>query len=193
MLFKQERLLINSSVNNFDASQFDLDLVFLDNELFPTNSLNLFDNAVISEAGGERIFESTAATDPNNFAEAVSRLTDASGEFIRLVLAEDEIGGLAEQRGTSEFFFFFNGSFPSPNLSSASELASATIDRFKLEVKEFSLSPTGSAGPLAPVHLMAEFTIYGTIIPEPSTIWLFVCGLATLSSQLLRRRRPQLA
>lgn len=187
ILFQYEQLLINSSVNNFDATQFDLDFVFLDNQLFPTNPLSLFDDAVISVVGGNRVFESTA-TDPN-FSSAVNRFTDASAEFLRLVLTEDEPGGLAEQRGTGENIFFLNGNFPNPILFAQSQLASATIERFQLEVTEFSLSPTGSAGPEAPIHLLAEFTIYGTPIPEPSTIWLLGCGLATLGPRLLRRRR----
>jgi len=198
MLFKHEQLLIDNSENNLIATQFDLDIVFLDNELFPNNLMRLFDDAEISTTGGETVFESTAANNPN-FADAVALLTDTNyGEFIRITLAEKEGNGLTATRGWMESIFFLNGNFPNPNLFTQSQLANATIDRFKLEVKEFSLSPTGSAGPTAPIHLLAEFSVYGTLntepIPEPSAGWLFLCGLAILSLLLPHRpRRPQLA
>jgi len=182
ILFVQNQLLISNSENNFTATQFDLDIVFLDNQLFPTNLVRLFDSAIISVTGGVRIFESTAATD-SNFAEAVLRLTGAPGEFIQTVLTEDQVGGLSESRGTNINTFFLFGNFPNPSVSNRLQLANATIDRFQLEVKEFDLSPTGSTGPTAPVNFLAEFTIYGTLVPEPSTGLLAFTALAVLAAK----------
>ncbi len=182
-------LTVSSSVNNFDNDQLDVDLVFADDQLNPTNLIRLFDDLVISPASLNQEFIKTPS-DPG-FDEVVARLTDASQEFIRIFLTEDEPGGVSEKRGWSESDFFLHGT-----PANAPDLVNSTIESISLRVDQFTLAPSGPTAPLSvgdPLNVQLFFTINGTSIPEPTAIWLLGCGIATLSLLLFTRRRPQLA
>lgn len=183
MLFERP-LKFNTSVNNFDIDELDFDLVLMDDILNPTNSTTLFDDVVIMPSNQGDSIERTIVTDPN-FSDAVARLQDSLNEDIRYIVTENEAGGLAEKRGGSESSFFL---FGSP--ANAPLLATATIDKFTLRVDKFP----ELAGQTAPVEIELQFQIYGTVVPEPSTGWIFVAGLGTFGFWFFNRRHwPLLA
>lgn len=183
MLFERE-LKFNTSVNNFDIDELDFDLVLMDDILSPTSSSTLFDDLVITPSHEGHEFDRTIVNDPG-FSDAVARLQDSLNENIRYIVTENELGGLSEKRGGSESSFFLFG-----KPTNAPLMASATIDQFTLKVIEFP----ELAGQTAPVEIELQLQIFGTVVPEPSTGWLFAAGIGTLGILLFnRRRRPLLA
>jgi len=190
ILFTRQ-LNVDRETHNFDINTFDLDIGFSDEAFAPTNFAWLFDDLIISPSNIGDTFVATA-TDPA-FLTAVERLEDSTNGFIHTYLTEAEDGGLTESQSSPESTFFL---FGSP--TSLPDPAESTITSFSLRIDEFILLPSGPLGANDQLDLTLTFTIYGTLdtepVPEPSTGWLFVCGLATLSSRLLiRRRSPQLA
>jgi len=178
-LLFQRSLSVNRSVNIFDTDTFDLDLR-LGNRFFnPTNPILLFDDLSITPADVGATFEATIDSDAA-FLTAIDRLTDPQDEFISILFTEDQPSGLREQRGWSERFFFLS----SP--TSFSEISSAAIRSITLTVDQFNLVPAGTpvSPPGLPVDLMLTLSIFA--VPEPTTVWLLMAGLVTLST--MRRR-----
>ena len=182
-------LTVSSNVNNFDTDQLDVDLVFADNQLNPTNLIRLFDDLIVTPSSLNQEFTKTPS-DPD-FAEAVNRLTDTSQEFIRIFLTEDQPGGVSEKRGWSESDFFLHGT-----PANAPDLANSTIESIGLRVDQFHLAPSGPTAPLSvgdPLYVQFSFTLNGTSVPEPSAIWLSMFGIAALGLLFFTRRRPKQA
>jgi len=178
-LLFQRNLSVNRSVNIFDTDTFDLDLRFGDQFFTPTNPISLFDNLSITPEDVGSTFEATVDND-DAFLMVLERLTDLQNDFITVLFTEAQPEGLQEQRGWSEAFFFLN----SP--TSFSGISSSAIRSITLTVDQFNLVPAGvTTSPFSPpVDLMLTLNIFGG--PEPTTVWLLMAGLITLSR--VRRR-----
>ena len=186
----QRELKFNTNVNNFDTNQLDFKLVFSDSLINPTNAVTLYDDLIIEpDDEGMVGFESTALTDPA-FSTVVGRLQDSLDENIRYIVTEDELGGLSEKRGGSESNFFLFG-----DPTNAPQLAEATIDKFLLRVDQFPFIVSGAVpaegveAVVEPLEIVLELTIFGTLVPEPTTGWLFASGIVTLGLSLFSRQR----
>jgi len=186
ILFERS-LVVDRSVNIFTTSQFDVELVFGDSFLAPSNPVKLFDGLAITPADVGQMYEANAASDPA-FSQVAGRLTDGLDHFIRLVMAETA-SGRAEQRGWRESGFFLgHGSTEDP------DLAGARIDAVQLQVDSFRLAAGGSSSnsvSAPPVELLMTFTVIG--VPEPSSLALSAAGLAIVLRSVYtvagRRRR----
>ncbi len=188
LLFQRE-ISVNRSMNIFDTDQFDLDLNFGNDFFAPTNNVKLFDSLVISPGNVGTTYDTTSTSD-SAFSTVAGRLTDSLNEFIKVSLTEDQAGGLTEQRGWAENFFFGHSSPP--------DLAGATVDRVSLHIDAFSLlSAASDEGPAALVaqplsdgqefELMFTVSIFG--IPEPAAAQLLLVGLMVLGLPSFCRRR----
>ena len=169
-----ERVIgINRDPNIFSTDRFDLDLSFGDSYFSPSNPVVLFDDTVITPADESSTLEVTSA-DPG-FAEAVARLTDGDNEFVHLTMTEDVENGRMEQRGWQENFFFLG-------LSSQDmpDLAGSALQSISLHIDQFHLNGSAPSGPDPPVDLQLTISFVGAPIPEPLSLWLLLCGIATL-------------
>ncbi|MCA9230174.1 MAG: hypothetical protein KDA57_05960 [Planctomycetales bacterium] len=181
-------LVINNSVNNFDTDQLDVDIVFADSQLNPTDPVSLFDDVVIDATSINQVFTRTASS--ANLAAAALRLQDGLNQFIRILLTENKPGGLSEKRGWSESEFFLHGT-----PVNAPDLPLATIDSIEIRVDQFQAVPRSAAaaavpgGSGNPLNVQLQFSLFGTIVPEPSSGWLSVAGVAILSLLFFCRRR----
>ena len=175
-ILHERSLLVDRSVNIFESRQFDLDLVFGDSFLAPSNAASLFDPLQISPDDAGRLFVARDRTDAS-FATVVERLTDGRNEFVRLVLTENS-SGRAEQRGWAESDFFF---FPPAN----PDLSGRSIESIGLTVDKFRLTSTDSSGPA--VELRLTLSVEG-VIPEPSGLTLGLAALVFWRPNNQRRR-----
>ena len=185
LLFERE-ISVNRSVNIFDTDQFDLDLTFGDDFFNPTNAVTLFDDLIVSPADTGSSFEASATNDPG-FLGAANRVTDASNEFVNVSLSEDQPGGLTEQRGWQESFFFGNVAPGTPP-----DLAGEEVTMVKLRINSFTLLAGSSGGESSltvegqPVDLNATLSIFG--IPEPECVCLLCVALTMLGARASRVR-----
>ena len=190
ILLFQRGVSVNRSVNIFDTDQFDLDLIFGDDFFDPNNPVTLFDSLVISPADVGATYDATSASDPNNFSTVAGRLTDALNEIINASVTENQVGGLSEQRGWPENFFFGHSSPP--------DLARTTVDRVSLHIDAFTLLPGApDEGPAALVaqplangqEFDLEFTVLIYGVPEPAAAQLLLVGLMVLGLTSFCRRQ----
>ena len=189
MILFTRAISVNRSVNIFDTNQFDLDLNFGNNFFTPSNGVTLFDDLVITPADVGATFDATPTSDPS-FALAAERVTDSLNEFIKVSLKENQVGGLSEQRGWPENFFFGHvAPFSPPDLSGM------RVDRVSLHIDKFTfLTNPPSGGPAAlaaqPLTNGQQFDLVFTLsmftVPEPSAAWLLLVGLAALGLKTAR-------
>jgi len=185
ILFERS-LMVDRSVNIFTTSQFDVDLVFGDAFLAPSNPVKLFDGLSITPANVGQAYVADASSDPA-FAQVAGRITDGLDHFIRLVMSETA-SGRAEQRGWRESgFFLAHGSTEAPDLKGA------RIDAIELHVDGFRLASgasPASAATTAPVELLLTLSVMG--VPEPSSLAQAAAGLAMVAGSVYtvaRKRR----
>ncbi len=182
---------VNRSVNIFDTNQFDLDLNFGNDFFSPTNGVTLFDDLVVTPANVGSTYDATSTSDPN-FPEVAVRITDGLNQFIKVMLTENQLGGLSEQRGWPENFFFGHVAPLAPP-----DLLGMQVDRVSLHIDSFTFSSSPPGG--GPSALVAEpltsgqqFDLVFTLsvysaVPEPAACWLLFTGLVALG---LRTARP---
>ena len=188
MLLFQQLVNINRSSNPFDTDQFDLDLNFGDDFFAPTNGATLFDDLVISPDEVGATYDATQASDPNNFATVADRVTDGLNEIIKVSLREHQVGGLAEQRGWQEDFFFGHPTPPGPP-----DLAGNTVVRVSLRVDAFTFVSSAIGSGVAPLVTGQPFDVDLTlsfyVVPEPAAGGLLLFGLMALGAPAFGRRR----
>ena len=186
ILLYQRTIDLNRSVNIFDTSSFDLDIVLGDNQFAPSNPLTLFDSLVISPNDVGTILEASIESN-SDFASAAGRLTDAINEYINVSITEDQTNGLTEQRIWQENRFFQQSVPINPPDLSGQQLTMlrVSIDSFNLETLENEEATLANeeATSVPPVELVLTLSFFGAI-PEPSTLCLIAVGLfSTLMSQ----------
>ena len=181
------QLNVDRQTHLFDVNSFDLDIGFSDAPFAPSNFAWLFDDLVISPSNVGDTFVASEGTDPV-FLTAVERFEDNTNGYIHTYLTEDEPGGLTESQSPTENNFILLGT---PN--SLPDPSEATITSFSLHIDEFVLLPSGPAGVDDQLDLTLTFTIHGTLetetVPEPSSGWLFLSGLAMLGLLMMHRPR----
>jgi len=177
-LIFQKVVNLNTSAMKFDIDQFDLDLIFGDDFFAPTNPVILFEGLVISPSDVGTTYDATAATDPNNFPAAVIRLTDGLNEFVAIRMREDQVGGMLEQRGAEESFFYNHPTPPGPP-----DFVGSAVSRVSLHLDKFIFSPDADT----PFDVDVTLSIFE--IPEPVSAPLLVCGLMVVGVVPLRRRK----
>jgi hypothetical protein len=181
---------VNRSVNIFDTNQFDLDLNFGDDFFAPTNGVTLFDDLLVTPANVGLTYDATSTSDPN-FPEVAVRVTDGLNQFVKVMLTENQVGGLSEQRGWPENFFFGHVAPLAPP-----DLLGMQVDRVSLHIDSFTFVSTPSGG--GPSALLAQpltseqqFDLVFTLsvfsaVPEPATCWLLLAGLVTMGLKSAR-------
>jgi len=189
-LLFQRAINVDHNPNIFDTNQFDLDLIFGDDYFTPTNGVTLFDSLVISPANVGSSYDATSANDPA-FATVAGRITDALNEIIKVALTEDQTGGISEQRGWAENFFFGN---VAPSLPP--DLAGFVIERVELHIDSFvflSKAPSGSSSTLtAEMPFDLDFTVSIYAVPEPAA-WTLLVGLTAMGFARCRRQQAAIA
>jgi hypothetical protein len=184
----QRSLLIDRSINIFTTSEFDLNFVFADALLAPTDPVILFSGLTLSPADVGRTFVADAKTD-RAFADAALRITDSLDQFVQIILTEAS-SGRAEKRGFRARGFFSVGATTGPP-----DLVGSVIDSITLSIDKFILTPAASLPALgsdAPVQLQMTFTVMAAdapaAVPEPSSL-LAWAGLGIASVIAVRATR----
>ena len=177
VLFERS-LTVDRSSNIFKTDQFDLAMVLGNSFFSPTNGVTLFGGSKVTPADVGRVFEATAASEPN-FPTAVQRLTDSLNEYVRLDLTE-RASGRAEKRGWQE-----RGFFTGIATADSPDLAGSLITALRLRVDGFTLIPAGAGATLAaagpPMNLSLTFSVMG--VPEPTALGLGPAGLAAFAAR----------
>jgi hypothetical protein len=179
---------VNRSVNIFDTDQFDLDLNFGDDFVAPTNGVTLFDTVVVTPASVGATYDATPTSDPNSFPEVALRVTDGLNQYVKVMLTEDHVDGLSEQRGWQENFFF--GHLAPP------DLMGMQVDRVSLQIDKFTILPNPSSGGTSalvaqPLTSEQQFDLVFTLsvysaVPEPAVCSLLFAGLVALGLRTTR-------
>lgn len=171
-LLYQRTVSVNRSANIFSTDQFDLDLVFGNNQFSPTNGVTLFDSLVVSPADVGTTFSADADSD-SSFGMASGRVTDALNEYMNLSLTEDLSGGLTEQRIWQENRFFQHVVPTTPP-----DLAGMVLGSIDVKVESFTFETVENeeASNNQPVDLVLTISFLG-VIPEPATVMLVSVGL----------------
>lgn len=179
-LLYERTVSVNRSSNIFSTDEFDLDLVFGDNQFAPTNGVTLFDSLIVSPADVGSTFSADAGSD-TEFATVAGRVTDAQNEFMNLSLTEDLSGGLTEQRIWQENRFFQQLVPVNPPDLAGMELGSINV---KVESFTFMTEQNEESSNSQPVDLVLTVSFLG-IVPEPTSVALVAVGLF---ANMLRRR-----